>query len=185
MASFDRKMLKKLLVGIGTILVLMPHCFIGCGGAESSGDQAEAEVVVDTGEPERFALRNIYRKKYQWSDFIGRPFMINFWATWCGPCRAEIPVLRKLYSEYQPNGLEIVAISLDTERTKDQVVPFIDSYKIPWIVLYGDIAVAQEFNLGQSIPVTLFFNAEGNEVSRLTGAQPERIFRQELEKLFP
>lgn len=97
----------------------------------------------------------------------------------------EIPILKKLYAEYNPQGLEIVAISMDDMRTEAQVVPFIDRFQIPWLVVYGDNTVPYEFNLGPSIPVTLFFDAKGNEVGRLVGAQPESVFRSELDKLFP
>jgi thiol-disulfide isomerase/thioredoxin len=172
------------LFPIIVLTALLAFCLAGCGSSESS-DNTEPAVSAKKGSPERFELRNIYGKKYRWSQFSGKPFMINFWATWCGPCRAEIPAMKKIYAEYQPKGLEIVAISLDTERTKAQVIPFIDSYKIPWIVLYGGQPTAEAFNIGTSVPVTLFFDADGNETGRRIGAMPESIFRLELEKLFP
>lgn len=167
------------LFAISTALYL-----VGCGGGESSSDNPGSNISTQNQPSERFALRNIYGKKYRWSEFVGKPFIINFWATWCGPCRAEIPGMINVYKEYQPLGLEIVAISLDDARTIDRVVPFIDQFKVPWIVLYGDQAVIDEFQPGQSIPVTLFFDAQGKETARLIGAQPESAFRRELEKLF-
>jgi cytochrome c biogenesis protein CcmG/thiol:disulfide interchange protein DsbE len=166
------------------ILALVPY-HVGCGGNDNSQKKPATTLETQKDTPERFVLRSVYDRKYSWSDFLGKPFMINFWATWCGPCRVEMPAMLKLYNEYQPKGLEIVGISLDDERTKEQVAPFVDRYNIPWVVLYGDLAVSDEFKLGPSIPVTLFFDAQGHETARLVGAQPEAAFRQELEKLFP
>ncbi len=158
---------------------------VGCGSSESSSKKPEADLSAQDNIPERFNLKNIYGKRYQWSQFAGKPLIINFWATWCGPCRAEIPAMKKLYSEFHPQGLEIVAISLDQKRTIEQVVPFIDKYQIPWVVLYADQKTVDEFSLGASIPETIFFDANGNETARLIGAQPESRFRREIEKLFP
>jgi len=178
-------MLKRFSLILGFMALSLVPYLVGCGDKEETEENQNSQEIAADETSERFILRNIYNKKYRWSDFVGQPFIVNFWATWCGPCRAEIPAMMKIYKEYQPRGLEIVAISLDGPRTVKQVVPFIDHYRIPWVVLYGDEAVQREFNLGNSIPVTLFFDAEGNETARLRGAQPEQIFRRELEKIFP
>jgi len=159
-------------------LVFAPFSITGCGSDSPSSKSGAGST------PERFVLKNIYNKNYKWSDFKGRPFIVNFWATWCGPCRREIPDMIKVYNDYQSQGLEIVAISLDDARTVSRVPAFVDRYRIPWIVLYGDEKVVKEFELGSSIPTTLFFDANGNEVNRLIGAQPELVFRREIDKLF-
>lgn len=164
------------------VLIAAPLWSTSCGSSSSS-DKPDTKANVNSTR-ERFALKNIYNKNYKWSDFLGRPFIVNFWATWCGPCRREIPGMIKVYNDYQNRGLKIVAISVDDARTVGRVPAFVDTYHIPWIILYGNEKVAQEFNLGPSIPVTIFFDAQGNEVSRFVGEQPELVFRQELDKLY-
>lgn len=166
------------------LAVMMIH-LSGCGSSESSGEQSGSSQTVQTSAPERFALRNIYGTRYSWSQFLGKPFVINFWATWCAPCRVEIPAFKKLYAEYQPRGLEVVAISMDDSRTVAQVVPFIEYFQVPWVVLYGDERTAMEFQIGPNIPVTIFFDAAGNETARYVGMLPEETLRRELEALFP
>ncbi len=181
--SLSQKHVARLVLAvILTVLVATPFWSSGCGN-KSSSDKSSANTNVSSSS-ERFVLKNIYNKNYKWSDFQGQPFIINFWATWCGPCRREIPDMIKVYKDYQAKGLEIIAISVDDARTADRVPAFVDRYKIPWVVLYGDEKVYREFNLGGSIPATLFFDAQGNEVSRMIGAQPESVFRRELDKLF-
>lgn len=167
---------------LAAVLVSVPLLTDGCGKSSSSDKPDTKSSVGSTYE--RFALKDIYNKNYKWSEFLGHPFIVNFWATWCGPCRREIPGMIKVYNDYQSRGLKIVAISVDDARTLARVPAFIDTYHIPWLVLYGNEQVAREFNLGPNIPVTIFFDAQGNEVSRFVGAQPESVFRQELEKLY-
>jgi thiol-disulfide isomerase/thioredoxin len=167
---------------LAAVLVTVPLWSGGCGKSSSS-DKPDTKANRSSTQ-ERFALKNIYNKSYKWSDFLGHPFIVNFWATWCGPCRREIPGMIKVYDDYQSRGLKIVAISVDDARTLARVPAFIDAYHIPWIVLYGNEQVAREFNLGPNIPVTIFFDAQGHEVSRFVGSQPESVFRQELEKLY-
>ncbi len=180
--SARKSIARPVVAVILTLLLAAPFWSAGCG-SKSSADKPGAKTNV-TSTQERFVLKDIYNKNYKWSDFQGRPFIINFWATWCGPCRREIPDMIKVYNDYQSKGLEIIAISMDDSRTASRVPAFVDRYKIPWVVLYGNEKVAQEFNLGTSIPTTLFFDAEGNEVGRFVGAQPELVFRRELDKLF-
>ena len=176
-------------IGIVTLLVLSflaaAILSTGCGKDDNSRQKAQTGTTAAKPQAQRFVLKNVYNKHYEWSQFVGKPFMINFWATWCGPCHREMPVLKKIYGDYHPKGLEIVAISVDDDRTKAQVIPFVDRYRVPWVVLYGTEQVMREFNLGPSIPTTIFFDAQGNETGRIVGAQSELAFRQQLDKLFP
>jgi len=130
---------------------------------------------------ERFILLDINGQERRWSEFKGKPLMINFWATWCGPCRREIPLLINIYDQYHDQGLEIIGISIDQRR--DQVPPFVRQFDIPYVILYGDYQSTVEFELGRGIPVTIFIDAEGNETGRISGAQPPEFFMNQVQKL--
>ncbi len=175
------------------ILMILPAAIIvaaallwpGCGSREtaksSGGDSTGSAVQTAPDKSERFVLDDVYNRKRKWSEFVGKPLVVNFWATWCPPCRMEMPVLKKLYQEYKPKGLEIVGISVDD--TRDPVMPFIQQMQIPWVILYGDKNVAEEFKMGRGIPVTIFFDASGKEIGRVTGAQPEGVFRSYFDRM--
>lgn len=190
------KINQKLTLGAIIIGALISMLFlISCGESESTDMQAGTAQNVTTGSSqsgnqnlpamsrERFVLRDLEGNVRKWSEFAGKPMVINFWATWCGPCLREMPILKKLYAEYKPQGLEIIGISVDQQNTIARVVPFVKQVDIPWIIVYGDQSSAREFGLGRSIPMTVFLDANGNETGRLTGAQPEHIFRREFEKI--
>jgi thiol-disulfide isomerase/thioredoxin len=178
-------MKKTLLILPAAVIVAAALLWPGCGGKEtakpSGGDSTGAAVQASPDRSNRFVLDDVFNRKRKWSEFVGKPLVVNFWATWCPPCRMEMPVLKKLYQEYKPKGLEIVGISVDD--TRDPVMPFIQQMQIPWVILYGDKQVSEEFKMGRGIPVTIFFDATGKEIGRVTGAQPEGVFRSYFDKL--
>ena len=179
--------MKKFRSSINGIILVTAVVLVlsGCGGSGSSEAESNNQTgkVAAAGAGEKFILYDIHGNQRRWSEFIGRPFMINFWATWCGPCRSEIPLLKKIYEEYHPQGLEIIGISVDHQRNK--VAPFAEHFEIPYVILYSDNNAPRTLKLGQGIPMTIFFDAEGKETGRIIGAQPPRVFYRELSKLFP
>lgn len=178
-------MKKRLLIWAGAVVIAAGFFWSGCGGQETSqtsgGGSAAEQVQPTVDASERFVLDDVFSRKRKWSEFIGKPLVINFWATWCPPCRMEMPVLKALYKEYHPRGLEIVGISVDDSR--EPVMPFIQQMQLPWVILHGDKNVAEEFKMGRGIPVTIFFDASGREIGRVTGAQPESVFRAYFDRL--
>lgn len=151
------------------------------GGYGQYGSDVAANV---SNVRERFVLKDVDGKIRKWSEFSGRPVVVNFWATWCGPCRREIPTMKNLYAEYKGRGMEIISISVDGPKTINNVPGFVQQMQMPWVVVYADQNSAQEFKLGRGIPMTVFYDANGNETGRFTGAQPESKFRQEFDKMF-
>jgi len=108
--------------------------------------------------------------------------MINFWATWCPPCRREIPALMKLYKDYRDQGFVIVGIALDE---KQNVIDYIDPMGVDYPVLIGDqegIALTQAYgNRLGVLPYTVVIDRQGRIVSRhrneLTYEQAERMIK--------
>lgn len=174
-------MKKNLLIFASAAVIAAALLWPGCGNRETGKASGGGAVQTASDKSERFVLDDVFNRKRKWSEFVGKPLVVNFWATWCPPCRMEMPVLRKLYQEYKPKGLEIVGISVDD--TRDPVMPYIQQMKIPWVILYGDKNVSEEFKMGRGIPVTVFFDTTGKEIGRVTGAQPEGVFRSYFDKL--
>jgi len=129
-----------------------------------------------------FELEGSDGKTVRLSDFKGKVVILDFWATWCGPCRAEIPSYVDLYKKYNDKGLEIIGVSLDRDGWTP-VKPFMDSYKINYPIVMGNMQVVQAYGGINSIPTTFIINRDGEVVERKIGARPVEYFEQILANL--
>ncbi|MBM74253.1 MAG: hypothetical protein CMK59_02530 [Proteobacteria bacterium] len=116
-------------------------------------------------------------------DFKGQPVIQTFWATWCGPCRKELPVLAELYKKYQSEGLQVVAINVDKDPRK--VKAFLKQNPLPFpVVLDTNSALQDQFD-APSVPATYWIQKDG-VISRKTVGYDERkknLFNQYVEQL--
>jgi peroxiredoxin len=124
-----------------------------------------------------FTLKTYKDKTVDLASLKGKVVIVNFWATWCGPCRAEIPDFIKLYDAYKSKGLEIVGISLDRNGWSD-VQPFIEKNKINYPIVLGTDEVVERYGGIEAIPTTFIVNREGTVVERQVGM----LTKDKLEK---
>ncbi|MEW5725653.1 MAG: TlpA disulfide reductase family protein, partial [Thermodesulfobacteriota bacterium] len=118
------------------------------------------------------------------SEFKGRVIMLNFWATWCPPCRQEIPDLIALQQELGPKGLSVVSISLD-HNPPEEVHRFSRENNINYPVLYaGDRAeqIVEKMGGFQGIPTTFLINREGQVIGSISGVAPKEAWAKEIRK---
>ncbi|HEX9026040.1 MAG TPA: TlpA disulfide reductase family protein [Clostridium sp.] len=114
-----------------------------------------------------FKLKDLNGQELSLSDLKGKKVFLNFWATWCPPCKAEMPEIEKLYQETKDNDLVIVTVEIG--ESLDTVKPFIDSNKYSFKVLLDpDQSVATKYNIA-SIPTSYFIDAEGYIISKHVG----------------
>jgi len=104
------------------------------------------------------------------SSFAGKSLIINFWATWCAPCRSEIPLLESLHAEWQPQGVSVVGIAVDY---RDKVLEFADRFKIAYPLLIGEqdaLDAAAAFGVETPVfPFTVFTDRRGEVVALYVG----------------
>ena len=139
----------------------------------SSPDDLPGGAMPSPKIPDRlpnFSLADSNGRAVAITSFQGKSLIINFWATWCAPCRSEIPLLERLHAEWQPLGMSVVGIAVDH---RDEVVKFAERFKIPYPLLVGeqdalDVAAA----LGVATPVfpfTVFTDRRGEVVALFVG----------------
>ena len=115
-----------------------------------------------------FILPTVDGKQVKLSSLRGKAVLLNFWATWCAPCKVEIPWFMELEKEYGPQGLVVVGVAMDDGGAKD-VVPFAKDMKIDYTLLVGNDAVADQYGGVAGLPTTFYVDREGKIVKKVQG----------------
>ena len=131
-----------------------------------------------------WSLQDLTGKTIKLSDFKGKVVILDFWATWCPPCRAEIPHFVDLQKQYKDQGLVIIGMSLD-EGGNAVVAPFAKKQNINYPVVIGNQDIAQQYGGVQGIPTTFVIDPSGNIVSRHEGFTDPSVFEGEIKKILP
>ncbi len=121
-----------------------------------------------------FTLQDMDGKVFKSADYIGKqPMLIDFWATWCNPCKVELPHLDAIYKKYEKQGLIFLAISEDSPRSISKVKPYVKSKNFAaTILLDPDGQVLKKFFGEGTLPYTILINREGKIVRTFTGYVP-------------
>ncbi len=114
-----------------------------------------------------FSLQDMSGKTVKLSDYKGKVVLLEFWATWCPPCRASVPGLEKLHNAYKDKGLVVLAVSMD-QGGWDVVQSFVAEYGITYTVLKGTDEVSEKYQV-RNIPMLLVLNKEGKISKRYMG----------------
>ena len=139
-----------------------------------------------------FTLRTVQGELFKLSENRGKVIMLNFWGTWCGPCRREIPDFNKLHAKYQKDGLKIVGITITSGSAKN-ILDFMNDWDMEYTVL-TDIdnnetqKVTSDYGraIGKpitGIPTTLIIDKEGYIVKGYVGPRSEEVFYKDLQPL--
>jgi peroxiredoxin len=118
----------------------------------------------------KFTLRNLRGNLEGLDDHAGKVIVVNFWATWCAPCVKEMPSFETLYRRFRSQGLTVLAVSLDKDRSA-KVQEFVDKYKLSFPVLLDTEGVAEKLYPSFTIPFTYVIDKQGRVAARIDGAK--------------
>ncbi len=129
-----------------------------------------------------FTLKTLDGKNVKLSDYKGKVVIIDFWATWCPPCRKGIPDLVAIQKEYKDN-LVIIGISLDQQNTIKDLAPFIKNYGINYPVVLGTQQVVTDYGDIRSIPTSFVIDQSGNIVDTHIGLVQKSTYTNKIKQL--
>jgi len=175
--------------------------FAGCGASEEAEEtsveatKAVAEtatmpahtatgVGTDPGQtPPEFVLPDLDGNDVTLADYKGKVVVLDLWATWCPPCRKEIPFLVSLYEQYKDQGLVVVGVGLD-QGGASVIAPFVEDNQVTYPILVGDQSISQSYKVS-GIPMTLMIDRDGLVASKDVGFAPtmEGEMRARVEEL--
>ena len=107
-----------------------------------------------------FALKDLDGKTAQLADYKGKVVLLNFWATWCAPCKLEIPWFEEFQTRYKDKGFEVLGVSLDEEGWK-VVKPYLERTKVNYRMVMGDVMIDKAYGPIEALPTSFLIDREG------------------------
>jgi thiol-disulfide isomerase/thioredoxin len=154
------------------------------GGSSASGAHGEPEDAAAAGKPARldFKLKDMNGVDVKLDSFKGKVILINFWATWCGPCKAEIPSLVELQEKYAD---DLVVLGFSVDDPAEKMKPYAEEYKVnyPLLVGNGREDVQNAFGPLLGIPVSVIIGRDGIIAKKHTGIATKEQFEREIQAL--
>ncbi len=178
----------KQLVIIFTVL-FATVALASCGSKDSDNGQARnamPQTGIDAspaaGPGIQFVAQDPQGVLQSSSLWIGKqPVVLNFWGTWCPPCRREIPDLIRLYEEYHPRGVEMIGLAVKDEP--GDVSAYASQAGMKWVMLMANDDVLQAYDVVNGIPTTVFLDKDGREVTRFVGSRSYEDFKPAFEAI--
>ncbi|MGC0772003.1 MAG: TlpA disulfide reductase family protein [Candidatus Acidiferrum sp.] len=173
--------MKKTILVIATVLALIAGTYFADKATRVKAKASNVLMKADnptTGLPvPELTLKDLDGKSVSLSDYKGKVILVNFWATWCDPCRGEIPWLIELQQKYGPKGFVVLGIALDDDG-KSVVAPFVakerfdvNGQQLPmsYEILIGNDDAANKFGGLFGYPTSILISRDGRQIKRITG----------------
>lgn len=175
--------IKRAWAGIPLALcVIYMLTLAGCAKKNAETDESAGDETVSAVKAPNFSLPDLQGNTLKFSDFKGKVILVDFWATWCGPCKLEVPHLVDLYEQYNAQGFEIIGIALDNSGA-EVVEPFTREYNVTYPVVLGNREVAIAFGGLTAIPTAFLVDKSGNIVGKYVGYQEKAVLEEAIKKL--
>ncbi len=161
------------------ILILLPLVIVlfVCAKAEKTSTFSNDSSLAPD-----FTVKDLKGREISLSNYSNKVVFLNFWATWCGPCKAEIPDFIEAYKQYKDKGMEIIGISVD-RISPNSVLKFVEEYKINYPVAMSTDKIQKDYEPGPYIPTTIIIDQEGKIRHKHIGYMNKETFIEYFLKL--
>lgn len=133
-----------------------------------------------------FTLEDMDGNLFVLKDNLGKgPILLDFWATWCTPCKNALPYMQEIYDKYKDQGFSFVSISIDSPKSQGKIKPLIMSKKFTFPVLLDPNSEVLKMFQGVSVPFQVLFDKDGNIIETHTGYNPgdEKVIEEKIKSL--
>ncbi len=154
----------------------------GAAGASAGGAAGDEPVLTGKAAP-TFALVDLNGKRVSLADYRGRPVLVNFWATWCAPCKLEMPWFEEFRKQYQAQGFEILGINEDPESGKEAIARTAKTTGVSYPILLTDDKVAQQYGGVGYLPESFYVDRTGKIVEQTAGLGTRDEIEANIKKL--
>jgi len=168
--------------GLLTLALVAMAFPLGCNRKATNVSAADLKAESDRKVAPDFTLKDADGRAVKLSDYRGKVVLLNFWATWCGPCKVEIPWFIEFENQYKDQGFAVLGVALDEEGW-DVVRPYIAEKKVNYRVLLGDDATAQMYGGVESLPTTFLLDRNGRIASVHVGLVSKSNYQNEIIQL--
>jgi peroxiredoxin len=148
----------------------------GSGPAKPSSPPAAVHSVAPD-----FSLRDLNNQTLELANYRGKVVLLDFWATWCTPCRGEIPHFVEFQNNYREQGLQVIGISMDDDAKP--VREFYQEFKMNYPVALGNEKVAEAYGGVLGLPITFLIGRDGRVAAKYVGEVEMPVLQQEIETL--
>jgi peroxiredoxin len=173
---------------------LLAFMLTGCSKPAQTTDASKSVVGVgDEDAPKikplaerqaapSFDLKDVNNKSVKLDDFKGRVVLMNFWATWCGPCKAEIPWFQEFEKKYTDRGFAVLGVSMDEDGWK-AVTPYVEERKIAYRMVLGNEQLSNLYGGIDALPASFIIDTDGKIAAIHHGLVSKETYRKEIEDL--
>ncbi len=171
--------MRKLKVLMATVLAIG---LFSCTKTEEPAATAKLKAEHTRNEAADFALEDANGQTLKLSDLRGKVVLLNFWATWCGPCKVEIPWFVEMEREFKDRGFAVVGVSMDEDGWK-AVKPFMQDMKVNYRMVLGTEEMAQLYGGVEALPTSYILDRNGKVASVHMGIVSRKVFEEEIRAL--
>jgi thiol-disulfide isomerase/thioredoxin len=164
------------LVVVALVVALM--LYVGLHMARRTG--AAPRLTKSTIAPD-FSLESLDGKNVRLSDLRGKAVLLNFWATWCGPCKIEMPWFVELQNQYGREGLQVIGVAMD-DASKEDIAKFAKEMGVNYPILIGKESVGDQYGGIPALPETFFIGRDGKMVDKIIGLKGKGEIEESVKK---
>lgn len=163
-------------------VALVAVALTGCGGLRETPVDAAVKSDKDRKAAPNFTLKDSDGRALQLADYKGKVVLLNFWATWCGPCKIEIPWFVEFEQKYKDRGFAVVGVAMD-EDGWEVIKPYLNKNRINYRIALGTDIVAQQYGGVESLPTTFVIDKNGRIASTHVGLVSKSDYENEIVQL--